>query len=182
MNPASRIGFTAAVALLTCGATGALKDDKVYTTHYKFSVTAPDGWHRDPVKQGVIVSYSSPSSDAGTVANLNVVVRALPGSDTLGTVFRRTDAQLAKTSPGTKKLKTSPGTKKLNASPGTLDGRPAITSVYTTPGPGYTLVSFQTVAVIGTTIYALTGTTDQVNARAFGPVHTAFVKSFRVSK
>lgn len=173
MNPATRIGFTAAVALFACMATGASKDDKVYTTHYKFSVTAPNGWHRDPTKQGVVVSYSSPSSDAGTVANLNVVVRALPGADTLETVLRRTDAQLAKT---------SPGTKKLNSATGTLDGRPAITSTYTTPGPGYTLVSFQSVAVIGTTIYALTGTTDQVNARAFGPVHTAFVKSFHIGK
>ena len=173
MNPATRIGFTAAVALLTCVATGAPKDDKVYTTHYKFSVTAPDGWHRDTTKQGLVVSYSSPSSDASTVANLNVIVRALPDNDTLETVLRRTDAQVAKT---------SPGAKKLSSSPGTLDGRPAITSVYTTPGPGYTLVTFQTLAVIGTTIYALSGTTDQVNARAFGPVHTAFVKNFHVRK
>lgn len=173
MNPATRIGCTAGAALLACMATGAPKNDKLYTTQYKFSVTAPDGWHRDPIKQGVTVSYSSPSSDASTVANLNVVVRALPASDTLETVLRRTDAQVAKT---------SPGTNKLNSATGTLDGRPAITSVYATPGPGYTLVTLQTLAVIGTTIYALTGTTDQINAKAFGPVHTAFVKSFHVGK
>jgi len=175
MNPATRIGFTAAVALLTCVATGAPKDDKIYTTHYKFSVTAPDGWHRDPVSpaQGVIVSYSSPSSDASRVANLNIIVRALPDTDTLETVLRRTDAQVTKA---------FPGIKKLNSSTGTLDRRPAITSVYTTPRPGYTLLTLQTVTVIGTTIYALTGTTEQVNARAFGPLHTAFVKSFHIRK
>lgn len=173
MNPATRTGLTAVAALLACMATGAPKDDQVYTTHYRFSVTAPDGWHRDPAVQGVVVSYSSPPGDASQVANLNVVVRALPGGDTLDTVLRRTDAQLAKTSPGIRKLRVSAGT---------LDGRPAVTSVYTTPGPGGALVSFQTVAVIGKAIYALTGTTDQANTKAFGLVQTAFVKSFHVGK
>ena len=137
-----------------------------------FSVTPPAGW-----KQGtdprVAAFFSAPAPVDGVVSNLNVAVKTLPSTATLDDFSSLSSGEVAKAFPGSTKEKTYRGT---------LDGQPAATTAYTLPAKGRTLVSVQTIVIVGKRVYVLTGVTAESNASAFGAVNAAFIKSFRSLK
>ena len=137
-----------------------------------FSVLPPAGWHQDK-GPGATASFTSPTLVDGTAANLNVIVKTLPVVITLDDFSSLTSGEIAKTFPGSTKEKTYKGT---------LDGQPAATTAYTLPVKGRTLVSIQTVVIVGKRVYTLTGTTTEANAKTFGVNNAAFIKSFHVVK
>ena len=137
-----------------------------------FSVTPPAGWKQSTVP-GATAYFSAPVPVDGVTSNLNVIVKTLPSASTLNDFASLSSGEVAKAFPGAVEDKTYNGT---------LDGQPAATTAYTLPVKGRTLVSVQTIVIVGKRVYVLTGVTAETNARAFGAVNAAFIKSFRFLK
>jgi len=137
-----------------------------------FSVTPPAGWKQSTDPKAAAF-FSAPAPVDGLTSNLNVIVKTLPSVPTLDDFASLSSGEVAKAFPGSTKEKTYRGT---------LDGQPAATTAYTLPVAGRTLVSVQTIVIVGKRVYVLTGVTAETNARAFGAVNAAFIKSFRFLK
>lgn len=166
----TRRGLALSVSLLL---NSALAQGAAYTDRVNgFSVTPPAGW-RQSKAPGAAAFFSAPAPVDGVTSNLNVVVKTLPSTVTLDDFSSLSSSEVAKAFPGSTKEKTYRGT---------LDGQPAATTAYTLPVKGRTLVSVQTIVIVGKRVYVLTGVTAASNASAFGAVNAAIIKSFRSLK